>query len=277
MRVNPSEMSAVLRMHDRMRPTGFHQNQSTAAADGLENVGVARAPHDDRRMKECDSVLVETCSEYNDVVFKKTLPFPYLFVATTPEAVVLERYGDVQSVREADRDGIARGQSLGLDSKGVNCFSIATVLRRPLFVEKNDHSVHSLKRWNAFVFPLNGPDGLCAGLLGFLFLELPFGPGAGPLLRAIARKMELTFIKKMKSRLLKSHLFENVEENLIRLGLTEREREVASYWILDYDYKQISKAIGISEHTVRSIIYKINSKLNVNSKASMILRIFEEI
>jgi len=277
MRVKPSEMSAVLQLHDRVRPSGFHHAQRTAVADGLEHVDAARALHDGRRLKESDSVLVETCSEYQEVVFKNTLPFPYLFVATTPEAVVLERFGDVVSLREADRDGINRGQSLALESKGVNCFSIATVLKRPLFVEKNEHSVHSLKQWNAFVFPLNGPDGRCAGLLGFLFLELPFGPGAGPLLRAITRKMELTFIKKMKNRLLKSHMFENVEENLIRLGLTEREREVASYWILDYDYKQISKAIGISEHTVRSIIYKINSKLKVNSKASMILRIFEEI
>ena len=46
---------------------------------------------------------------------------------------------------------------------------------------------------------------------------------------------------------------------------------------MDYDYKQIGRAIGISENTVRVITNRLNAKMNVNSKASLILRVLGAI
>lgn len=275
MRVSPSEMSAVLRVYNRLSTGELQRDERTSVSDGLET-NARSDPNTAQPMVDTDQVLTETCNEYVEV-FEKSFAFPYLVVVTTPEAVVLERFGDVRSVQRAELDGIVLGHSLALNSKGINPFSTAMVLKRPLFIEKYDKWIHSLQYWNSFVFPFNGPKNDCAGLVGFLFSEMPFGPGVGPFLQAIVMKMELTFAEKAKKSARKWQTYESMEESLLRFGLTERERQIATYWALDYDYKQISKAIGISEHTVRSIIYRINNKLNVNSKASMILRLFDAI
>ena len=64
---------------------------------------------------------------------------------------------------------------------------------------------------------------------------------------------------------------------LEQFDLTPRERQVAALWMMDYDYKQIGRAIGISENTVRVITNRLNAKMNVNSKASLILRVLGAI
>ncbi|WP_135553312.1 helix-turn-helix transcriptional regulator [Paenibacillus cymbidii] len=58
-----------------------------------------------------------------------------------------------------------------------------------------------------------------------------------------------------------------------RYQLTQREKEILSYWMKDYDYIQIATRLGISRHTVKVHISRINLKLQVNSKASLILKI----
>ncbi|HEX7056020.1 MAG TPA: helix-turn-helix transcriptional regulator [Bacilli bacterium] len=65
-----------------------------------------------------------------------------------------------------------------------------------------------------------------------------------------------------------------LEQRIDELDLTPREKEIATYWALDYDYRQIGKALHISENTVRTVIGKINLKMHVNSKASFLLKIF---
>ncbi|MFC5531221.1 response regulator transcription factor [Cohnella yongneupensis] len=55
--------------------------------------------------------------------------------------------------------------------------------------------------------------------------------------------------------------------------LTGREREIMSYWMKDFNYREIALKLGISQNTVKVHISRINLKLNVNSKASLILRI----
>lgn len=60
-------------------------------------------------------------------------------------------------------------------------------------------------------------------------------------------------------------------------NLSKREKEILLYWISDYNYKQISKMLYISESTVRTHIQNINNKLNANSKASITISILLEI
>jgi DNA-binding CsgD family transcriptional regulator len=65
----------------------------------------------------------------------------------------------------------------------------------------------------------------------------------------------------------------DLQERLARFNLSKRQQEVALYWMLDYNYKQISKTLQISEHTVRTVIATIHKKLGVDSKASLILKV----
>lgn len=64
--------------------------------------------------------------------------------------------------------------------------------------------------------------------------------------------------------------FERVTE---QYRLTQREKEILSYWMRDYDYKNIAEMLGISRHTVKVHISRINLKMQVNSKASLILKL----
>jgi len=67
------------------------------------------------------------------------------------------------------------------------------------------------------------------------------------------------------------------EKKISGYGLTKREREVAVYWMLDHTYKEISKLLTISEFTTRTIIHNIHNKMGVRSKASLIIKIVQEI
>ncbi|GIO11030.1 hypothetical protein J19TS2_05850 [Cohnella xylanilytica] len=64
--------------------------------------------------------------------------------------------------------------------------------------------------------------------------------------------------------------FEQVTQ---KYRLTQREKEILHYWMKDYDYKHIGLLLGISRHTVKVHISRINLKLQVNSKASLILKL----
>jgi DNA-binding CsgD family transcriptional regulator len=68
-------------------------------------------------------------------------------------------------------------------------------------------------------------------------------------------------------------LEERIKETTENYHLTSREKEVLFYWIKDFDYRQIALLLGISRNTVKVHISKINLKLQVNSKASVILKI----
>ncbi|WP_027087906.1 response regulator transcription factor [Cohnella panacarvi] len=55
--------------------------------------------------------------------------------------------------------------------------------------------------------------------------------------------------------------------------LTEREKEIIGYWMKDFNYREIALLLGISQNTVKVHISRINLKMNVKSKASLILRL----
>ncbi len=66
---------------------------------------------------------------------------------------------------------------------------------------------------------------------------------------------------------------ERIKETTEHYRLTPREKEILLYWMKDFDYRQIALLLGISRNTVKVHIAKINLKLQVNSKASLILKV----
>lgn len=277
MKVTPMELNMVYRKQRQL----MRQTPGTAMQGAPVSILSARrrqAPASGGRPKpgsqEKQGLLVQTCREFLPV-FEKSFDFPHLLVLTDAEGVVVQRWGDERSIRMAAREGVYAGECLALDVRGVNAFSVAMTLGRAVCLDPAESEVETLKEWNAFVFPIRGPRKKADGYFGFLFPDKPWGPGVGPFLNAIALKMEQQYAMLCKTA--HAGVPATLEERLGRFGLTARECQVASYWVRDFDYKQISKAIGISENTVRVIVGRINGKLNVNSKASMILRLFDAI
>lgn len=68
-----------------------------------------------------------------------------------------------------------------------------------------------------------------------------------------------------------------LREELNRCDLTNREKEVASYWVMDYSSKEIAAVLFLSEHTVKSMLKSINRKMDVSTKASLILKLLEGV
>ncbi|WP_311764822.1 helix-turn-helix transcriptional regulator [Paenibacillus agricola] len=64
-----------------------------------------------------------------------------------------------------------------------------------------------------------------------------------------------------------------IKETTENYHLTAREKEILFYWVKDFDHRQIALLLGISRNTVKVHIAKINLKLQVNSKASLILKV----
>lgn len=273
MKVTLVELNQIGRKHERLKRAATAGETLPVRTSGRRRMASSgRTPL--RVCQEKQEMLMQTCREFVPV-FEKSFDFPHLVVLANADGEILQRWGDGDSILKAARDGLQPGERYNLANRGVNAFSAAMELSRPVFLERNEHRVHALANWNAFVFPIHGPGKKADGFVGFLFSDMPHAPGVGPFLHAIAMRMEREYETRCKS--VRGTGQPTLEERLSRFGLTARECQVASYWVLDYDYKQISKAIGISENTVRVIVGRINGKLKVNSKASMILRLFDAI
>lgn len=67
-----------------------------------------------------------------------------------------------------------------------------------------------------------------------------------------------------------------LKNKLEHYNLTNREKEVASYWMMDYSSKEIAETLFLSDHTVKSVLKSINRKMEVSTKASLILKVLEE-
>ena len=128
--------------------------------------------------------------------------------------------------------------------------------------------------WACLALPLRDADG---GILGYFALFVAphaLGPHTHPYVRTLALMLESEINAGRPSW---ADFTDYMGEQLEQFDLTPRERQVAALWMMDYDYKQIGRAIGISENTVRVIVSRLNAKLDVNSKASLILRVLGAI
>ncbi|WP_164821741.1 helix-turn-helix domain-containing protein [Paenibacillus koleovorans] len=208
---------------------------------------------------------------------KNSFYFPNLLMVTDSNGVILHISGDERSISNAVRmNNIGIGSAMSITSAGTNAISAAIELQRPVWISDEDHYLDTMQDWVTMCVPIHNSENHCVGYLALSAVRHVFAPFLYPCIESIALSMEYELRKSELQT--KSWLVEEVlEERLKSFKLTFREKEIAMYWLLDYDYKQIGKVLGISENTVRVYVTKINSKLKVNSKASLILRVLGAI
>lgn len=203
--------------------------------------------------------------------------FPHLIAVTDGNGIILHISGDERSVENAERMlQIGAGASLSIGSAGTNAVSAAIELQRSVCVKGEEHYLEALKDWISLCVPVHNAERQIIALFAICTfrqipaaLLFPFAESLAALIEQEYSRSELNG----KMWILESEL----EERLHQFNLTAREREIALYWLLDYDCKQIGRVLGISENTVRVYISKINCKMKVNSKASFILRVLGAI
>lgn len=203
--------------------------------------------------------------------------FPYLLMLTDANGVIMHTAGDEASVSNAERiNNIGVGSSLSFSSAGTNAVSAAIELHRATYISGVQHYLDTFSDWTSISVPIRNSEHQIASFLAFsTYYKVP-APLIYPCIESISAKIEYE-LKKTEMQNKSWFVEEILEERLRSFPLTGREKEVAMYWLLDYDYKQIGKVVGISENTVRVYITRINSKLRVNSKASLILRVLGAI
>lgn len=181
--------------------------------------------------------------------------------------------GDEYSLDEADeRLNIGVGTSLAIGSAGTNALSASIALQRPTYLRGSYHYLQIFQEWSSICIPIYSYDDeplaylLFAGGLEvpYMFL-IPFLETMATYIQTEVRKSDLSEIIWLME--------ENIERNLRHYNLSKREKEIAKYWVMDLDYREVASIIGISEHTVRVYVAKINSKIGVKSKASLILKV----
>jgi transcriptional regulator of acetoin/glycerol metabolism len=203
--------------------------------------------------------------------------FPNLLMVTDGNGVIVHMSGDEHSIMNAARiNNIGIGSALSLTSAGTNAVSAAIELQRPVWIHGEDHYLDTMQDWITLCVPIHTSDNHAVGYIALCAFQEVSAPFLYPCIESIALSMEYEL---RKSELQSKTWFveEILEERLKAFKLTLREKEIAMYWLLDYDYKQIGKVLGISENTVRVYVTKINSKMKVNSKASLILRVLGAI
>ncbi|MDR6549535.1 LuxR C-terminal-related transcriptional regulator [Paenibacillus qinlingensis] len=206
-----------------------------------------------------------------------TFYFPNLLMVTDNHGVILTINGDERSILQAaNLNNIGIGSSLSLSSAGTNAVSAAIDLQRPVWISGEDHYLDTMHNWVTMCVPIQPADHQIIGYLVLTAFEHISAPFMYPCIKSIALLLEYE-LRKTELQSKTWFVEEMLEERLKAFKLTLREKEVATYWLLDYDYKQIGKVLGISENTVRVYVTKINRKLKVNSKASLILSVLGAI
>lgn len=206
-----------------------------------------------------------------------TFYFPNLLMVTDNHGVILTINGDERSILQAaNLNNIGIGSSLSLSSAGTNAVSAAIDLGKPVWISGEDHYLDTMHNWVTMCVPIHSADNQGIGYLVLTAFQHISAPFMYPCIKSIALLLEYE-LRKTELQSKTWFVEEMLEERLKAFKLTLREKEVATYWLLDYDYKQIGKVLGISENTVRVYVTKINRKLKVNSKASLILSVLGAI
>ena len=207
-------------------------------------------------------------------VFRRALPAPFVLLA-------IEESGEVVyalSHPECRRTHLGRiaeaGKNVLKNPGAILPVRMAADLRNDVFLTGHEPWLGDDAGWACLALPLRDADG---GILGYFALFVAphaLGPHTHPYVRTLALMLESEINAGRPSW---ADFTDYMGEQLEQFDLTPRERQVAALWMMDYDYKQIGRAIGISENTVRVIVSRLNAKLDVNSKASLILRVLGAI
>jgi transcriptional regulator of acetoin/glycerol metabolism len=210
-------------------------------------------------------------------LYKNSFYFPYLLMLLDYNGVILYVTGDEKSLGNAEKmNNVGQGSSLSFSSAGTNAVSVAIDLSRPVYIQGDNHFLNVFKNWISICVPLRNADNEIISYLAFSSFYQVVPSLVYPFIESISVSIELA-LHKTETHGKAWYMEEVLRERLKHYKLTSREKEIAMYWVLDYDSHQIGKVLGISENTVRVYVGKINNKLKVNSKASLILRVLGAI
>ncbi|MFB9324421.1 LuxR C-terminal-related transcriptional regulator [Paenibacillus aurantiacus] len=208
-----------------------------------------------------------------DGLWAGSFPYRHFVWLTDQDGCLLHMRGSADLLSCLHERGIRDGSCLRLDTIGTHALTAALDLRRPVYLNGTEHYKTVFHESASCAVPLGVQGGEPEGWM-CLTCSADVGIAAmAPLVQAVRAviERELASIGDLVHEAADEE--EQLQLALEELPLTPREKEVANYWLLDYDYKQISRVLDISVNTVRRHIENMYPKLGVNSKSSLHLKL----
>jgi DNA-binding CsgD family transcriptional regulator len=201
-------------------------------------------------------------------IFSHSLPEPFALYIT-------DKAGNIISSLHSKNGLQATGEDLAAARTTVEIVLFAIAGRSDVYLQGDEPGLKNWAGWSGFACEITDRQKEVIGYFALYCKSEMLDARMFPFIRSIVSLLE----DEMNVRTARkgTPFAEHLTEQLLRFHLTPRERQVAALWMMDYDYKEIGRTMGISENTVRVMTNRLNGKLQVKSKASMILRVLGAI
>ncbi|WP_155987979.1 LuxR C-terminal-related transcriptional regulator [Gorillibacterium massiliense] len=274
--LSAGSLDGNIRLTDYEKTEGFNRSHSFGLSE-TETKLRYRIPGDmlQRLLIKHQNLLL--AFRRQQVLHESIDDFSYLLILTDEKGIVLAISGDTETVSRSDYMlQLGPGSSMSFSSMGTNPVACAMELGRNVYLQRSDFYLNSFNSWSGLCQAVRNSTKEVVGYIVLMSMnEVPY-----LFLRALAHSIigNVEHDYHIHSERIKSWFIEEMfEDRLKNFSLTPREQEIAMYWMLDYDQKQIAKVLKISENTVRVFVGRINLKMHVNSKASLILKVLGAI
>ncbi|WP_281884984.1 LuxR C-terminal-related transcriptional regulator [Paenibacillus sp. YYML68] len=194
----------------------------------------------------------------------KNISIPHVFFLTNHHGVVYDLSAPSHVIQSLESYNIGVGTSFSLEAAGINAVSVAMKLKDKSIVQGIEHSMDIFKSWSCICFPIRNQQDI-VGYLDLSFHNENDVAFAGALMERIVHNIELKLIEASESE-------SNVrfEENCDKYKLTNKEKQVAHYWICGETQSEIASLLGISKETVKSHLRNISKKVDAHNKITFL-------
>jgi len=183
---------------------------------------------------------------------------PHLFIVADADGCALSLVGQECVMRVLAQSNIAPGTSFAKEHAGINAVSLAVETGQLAAVCGEEHTLLMFHDWISVCFPVRvggepaGYVGLCADEQESLERFVAF-------MESLSANVQYKLKKDEHAKRVERHSFD-------QFHLTEREKQIAGFWLQNWSTMRIAHHLGISEGTVRTMLKKIYAKLKVNDK-----------
>ncbi|OAB40666.1 hypothetical protein PMSD_01855 [Paenibacillus macquariensis subsp. defensor] len=183
-----------------------------------------------------------------------------IFVFSDIDGAILYISKSEVALAQLHTANIGVGSYLNMKCAGVNAVSVAMKLQDKVLLKGEEHQIEVFKRWTCLCYPIRS----AKGIVGYLNIS-------------ISSQESSSFIFLLMEKLtsaIESRIYATTDHNrddqlsveLEKLGLTRRETEIGTHWLMNKSALHIALKLGITEGTTRNHIKKIYRKTNVSDK-----------
>lgn len=237
--------------------------QASRCKHSISNVSTNTFRVELNRKRVKHAILLRATQMEIDSISTSVIP-PHLFILADDEGMSLQLYASSQHLNQLKEHYIIPGTYFSMKNLGINAISIAMESGKTAVVKGNEHSHKLFSSWSSICAPIRA-EGKILGYLGMSFDSAEDVIFAVPLLEKIIRNIE-----ECRDWMDPSARKKRINRKLEDFRLTNREIEVAYYWLEGHSRSKIAQMLNISEETVRFHVKHIYEKVEVKHQVDFV-------